>query len=255
MPENLPGSTWNEVSNATGVVLNGAVCTAAVCGRNGEFRNMKNANGKSTPNGFPENSAYIQAPTDGAAWGRYYTNGVYETINGDIYQPGSLTPVKKTVIWVETSTATSQLESKTVSTNLDTRTITTQIEAKKEVTTNTVQSETRTAAVATLSSVLNPELRAATAATLISTFSPTEKEDALKISLKSNKSAIINIATDLPEVNMVVTASKNGSKTIIFDFQTNPDGDASLKTTRNLIGYTVTLSVDKVKIDSDLVRK
>ena len=92
MPENLPGTTWNEVSNSTGLVINGAVCSASVCGINGEWRNMKNANGKSTPNGYPENSTYIQSPTNGASWGKYYTNGVYETSNGDVYQPGSLTP-------------------------------------------------------------------------------------------------------------------------------------------------------------------
>ena len=122
MPENLPGSTWNEVSNATGLVINGAVCSATVCGINGEWRNMKNANGKSTPNGYPENSTYIQSPTNGASWGKYYTNGVYETSNGDIYQPGSLIPETRKTINLpsqtknETSTVVSSTDSKTVTT-------------------------------------------------------------------------------------------------------------------------------------------
>jgi hypothetical protein len=82
MPENLAGSSWNEVSNANGQVISGAVCTAAVCGRNGEFRQIN----------FPPSSTYIQTPYDHAYWGQYYTNGVWVRSDGCVMQPGASSP-------------------------------------------------------------------------------------------------------------------------------------------------------------------
>jgi len=79
MPENLAETAWNEVDNATGKVIGGAVCSVAVCGRNGEWRKI----------GYPANSTYIQTPFDSAYWGQYFTNGVWQTGNGGIVQPGS----------------------------------------------------------------------------------------------------------------------------------------------------------------------
>ncbi len=83
MPENLlptgSNSTWNEVDNSTGKVLNVVVCNVAVCGRSGEWRKT----------GHPANSTYIQTPFNGGYWGQYYTNGVWKTNDGGIIQPGS----------------------------------------------------------------------------------------------------------------------------------------------------------------------
>ena len=107
MPENLPGTTWNEVLNSTGVVINGAVCSPSVCGVNGSWRTARNMNGKSTPNGYPELSTYIQSPTSGASWGKYYTNGVYETSSGQIYQPGSTIPTNSSALNPTFSSVTS----------------------------------------------------------------------------------------------------------------------------------------------------
>ncbi|MBI2612547.1 hypothetical protein HYW59_01890 [Candidatus Kaiserbacteria bacterium] len=83
MPENLPGTSWNEVDNATGAVINGAICSASVCGRNGEWRTQLN---------FPSGSTYIQTPYNVAYWGRYFVNGVWETAAGVILQPGEIPP-------------------------------------------------------------------------------------------------------------------------------------------------------------------
>ena len=96
MPENLAGTAWNEVDNATGKVINGAVCSVAVCGRNGEWRNLHNANGTYYPNGYPPNSTYIQTPFEYAYWGQYFTNGVWQTGSGGIVQPGSSQITQKT---------------------------------------------------------------------------------------------------------------------------------------------------------------
>lgn len=114
MPEGLGGSAWNLVDNNTGIVLNGAVCSEAVCGRNGEWRQWpadRKLNDRLWPSGYPEGATYIQTPFDGAYWGRYFTNGVYEVNGGGILQPGS-----KTIIWpvqtpaprVDTPTVTSE---------------------------------------------------------------------------------------------------------------------------------------------------
>jgi len=89
MPENLTGTAWNEVDNATGRVLNTAVCSVDVCGRNGEWREARNMNGTYYPNGYPPNSTYIQTPFDAGRGGQYYTNGVWQTGGGEIFQPGS----------------------------------------------------------------------------------------------------------------------------------------------------------------------
>lgn len=92
MPENLAGTAWNEVDNTTGKVLNTAVCSVAVCGRNGEWRTWPSnqlLNGRYYSNGYPENSTYIQTPFNSAYWGQYYTNGVWQTGGGGIVQPGS----------------------------------------------------------------------------------------------------------------------------------------------------------------------
>ncbi len=72
-------STWNEVDNATGKVLNVIVCSVTVCGRSGEWRKK----------GHPANSTYIQTPFNGGYWGQYYTNGVWKTSDGGIIQPVS----------------------------------------------------------------------------------------------------------------------------------------------------------------------
>jgi len=114
MPEGLGGSAWNLVDNNSGVVVNGAVCSEAVCGRNGEWRQWpadRKLNDRLWPTGFPEGATYIQTPFDSAYWGRYFTNGVYEVNGGGILQPGS-----KTIIWpvqtpaprVDTPTVTSE---------------------------------------------------------------------------------------------------------------------------------------------------
>ena len=75
------------------------------------------------------------------------------------------------------------------------------------------------------------------------------------MTLKSTKSTVINVASDIPYIKMIVTATKAGSKPIAFNIKTNSEGDSQIKTSKNLTGYTVTLSADGVKLDSDKVIK
>jgi len=91
MPEGDGVGVWNEVDNATGVVVNGAVCSGAVCGRQGELRQWpadRLLNGRLWPSGYPEQSTYIWNPIGAASWGRYYTNGLYVAGNGQYVLPG-----------------------------------------------------------------------------------------------------------------------------------------------------------------------
>ena len=120
MPEGIGGSVWNLVDNNSGVVLNGAVCSQGVCGRNGEWRQWpadRKLNDRLWPTGYPEEGTYIQTPFDYGYWGRYFTNGVYEVNGGGIIQPGSRTivwPVQTPVPGVDTRTVTSETSTSVV---------------------------------------------------------------------------------------------------------------------------------------------
>jgi hypothetical protein len=120
MPEGIGGSVWNLVDNNSGVVLNGAVCSEGVCGRNGEWRQWpadRKLNDRLWPTGYPEEGTYIQTPFDYGYWGRYFTNGVYEVNGGGIIQPGSRTivwPVQTPVPGVDTRTVTSETSTSVV---------------------------------------------------------------------------------------------------------------------------------------------
>lgn len=120
MPEGLGGSAWNLVDNNSGVVVNGAICSEGVCGRNGEWRQWpadRKLNDRLWPIGYPEGATYIQTPFDHAYWGRYFTNGVYEVNGGGIIQPGSRTivwPVQIPVPGADTRTVTSETSTSVV---------------------------------------------------------------------------------------------------------------------------------------------
>ena len=149
----------------------------------------------------------------------------------------------------DTKTATTQNDTKTATTQNDTKTATTQTATK--TTTTTTQSETRTAAVAVVAAISNVESRTVTASNLLKTYTATEKESLLNVTLNSAKSAVVNVSTDIPNIKMVVTATKTGSKPIVFNIKTNSEGDGQIKTSKNLNGYTVTLSANGIKLDSD----
>jgi hypothetical protein len=166
-------------------------------------------------------------------------NGVATNTSGQSWDTGNGAPAAKTT---DTKTVTSVLDTKTVVVDTDTRT-------------TTKPADNRITSVLTVSSISNIESRTASAGNLMGTYSAPEKENILNVALKSNKSTTINITTDIPKINMVITAIKSGLKPIVFNVQTNTEGDVSLKTTKNLAGYTVTLTVGKIKLDSDLVRK
>ena len=154
--------------------------------------------------------------------------------------PGTPTPTP-TASTVETRTATATATSKPTPTPTRTSTPT--------------QSETRTAQVAEVTSISNTKERTVAAVELIKTFDSAEKEQSLNVTYKSKKSSVIAVDLAVPGIPVVVTATKKGSPTITLKSTTDTDGDAQIKTTKNLEGYSVTLTVNKTKIDTDVVKK
>jgi hypothetical protein len=155
----------------------------------------------------------------------------------------------------DTATVSTSTDTRTATTSTDTRTATTSTDTRTTTTSSSTSSETRTVAIAAIASIANSESRTATAGNLLNTFSAAEKEGLLDVTLKSVKSTLINISTDIPKVSMVVIASKKNAPTITYKVTTNSSGDALIKANRNLVGYTVTLNAGKIKLDSDLVKR
>jgi len=275
MPEGLGGSAWNLVDNNSGVVLNGAVCSEAVCGRNGEWRQWpadRKLNDRLWPTGYPEGATYIQTPFDAAYWGRYFTNGVYEVNGGGILQPGS-----RTIIWPVQTPAP----------RVDTPTVTS--ESTTSVVTPTPVSDTSTSSSAPAPSAPAPSAPAPSAPAQTSsapTPTPTSSEtqsavapvtpvvpiapissvdpesgleeveaeeeiiDSIVAVVQSNGTTRIEVSTGYTLTAMTVVATKKGSKKkYTYKITTNADGDRKFKSGLNLRGYTVVLYKGSTELD------
>ena len=164
-------------------------------------------------------------------------NGVATNTSGQSWDTGNGAPAAKTT------------DTKTVVSNVDTRTAT--VVSNTDTRTATTLADNKITSILTISSISNVESRTASAANLLNTYTATEKESLLNVTLNSAKSAVVNVSTDIPNIKMAVTATKAGSKPIVFNIKTNSEGDGQIKTSKNLTGYTVTLSANGVKLDSD----
>lgn len=256
MPEGLGGSVWNLVDNNSGVVLNGAVCSEAVCGRNGEWRQWpadRKLNDRFWPTGYPEGATYIQTPFDGAYWGRYYTNGVYEVNGGGIVQPGSRTivwPVQIPAPRTDTPTVTSETS--------------TTIVAPTPSETSTASSPTPSSPAPTTAPVVSPETLTASATTApIAPVSAPEDDsaldeviaeeeiiDSIEAVVQSNGTTRIQVSTGYNLTALTVVATKKGSKKrYTYKITTNADGERKFKSGLNLRGYTVVLYKGTTELD------
>ncbi len=252
MPEGLGGSAWNLVDNNSGVVLNGAVCSEAVCGRNGEWRQWpadKLLNGRLWPAGFPEGATYIQTPFDAAYWGRYYTNGVYEVNGGGILQPGSRTivwPVQTPAPSADTSTVISETSTSTSAPAPRTETSTTTSApstgtAPAPVSAPVTESQTAVAPIAPISSVEE---------NLDEVEAEEEIIDSIEAVVQSNGTTQIYVSTGYISTAMTVVATKKGwKKKYTYKITTNADGDRKFKSGLNLRGYTVVLYKGSTELD------
>jgi hypothetical protein len=255
MPEGLGGSAWNLVDNNSGVVLNGAVCSEAVCGRNGEWRQWpadRKLNDRLWPTGYPEGATYIQTPFDSAYWGRYYTNGVYEVNGGGILQPGS-----RTIVWPVTNT-TPRVDSSTVTSETSTAT-------------SAPRSETSTSSSAPISAPISStetqtpvsRVESTTAQSPVTTSAPVNDDadldeviaeeeiiDSIEAVVQSNGTTRIQVSTGYNSTAMTVVATKKGSKRkYTYKITTNADGERKFKSGLNLRGYTVVLFKGSTELD------
>ena len=252
MPEGLGGSVWNLVDNNSGVVMNGAVCSEAVCGRNGEWRQWpadRKLNDRLWPTGYPEGATYIQTPFDSAYWGRYYTNGVYEVNGGGIVQPGS-----RTIVWpVQTPAPT--VDSSTVISETATSTSA----PRNETSTSTVTSApTPGTSPVPISAPVTESQSAIVPITPISSVEENLDEvvaeeeiiDSIEAVVQSNGTTRIQVSTGYNSTALTVVATKKGSKKkYTYKITTNVDGERKFKSGINLRGYTVVLYKGTTELD------
>jgi hypothetical protein len=267
MPEGLGGSAWNLVDNNSGVVVNGAVCSEAVCGRNGEWRQWpadRSLNGLLWPNGYPEGATYIQTPFDSAYWGRYFTNGVYEVNGGGIVQPGSSTivwPVRVEIPRTDTPTVTTESTTSTstpiqapVSSGTPTPSPTS---GPVTVTPSTPapSSETQTTVTRVDTTTSQPVAPTSSSSsdddgTLDEVEAEEEIIDSIEAVVQSNGTTRIQVSTGYLSTALTVVATKKGSKKkYTYKITTNAEGDRKFKSGLNLRGYTVILYKGSTELD------
>jgi hypothetical protein len=190
--------------------------------------------------------------------GTTISNGIATDPNGRVWDTGSGETIKAGVVTTpvqsETKTATTQSETKTATTQSETKTATTQSETNSvspqtnAISTN-IQSETKSAT--TSDAIKNQQ---SVIAEKIETVIDSDGEEVvpeanLKVKKDNAGRITFTITSNLPEEAVIITASKKGSKSIRYSVTTNDSGRASLRTTRNLSGYTLTLRFDSEVLD------
>jgi hypothetical protein len=171
----------------------------------------------------------------------FYFNGVFYvgdqkssglTIRNGVVTQSVITRVVDTTT-VTSDTRTATVDTRTVNVISDTSTL---VSVKETVTISSVQ-DTKT-----INSV-------------VASLTIQEREDQLQIALRNNRSALINISTEFAGAPLKIIATRKGYKSITINLSTDPDGNAQLNSPWNLRGFTVVLSIGKVKLDTDVVRK
>ena len=254
---NSPSTTTTTPSGLGGyavVAPDGRVCGVIVATSSDPFNNggkMSNSY-MGCPAGSPiVFQTFPSADGNVAGWhGQdvFYFNGVFYV--GD--QKGSGLTIRNGVVTqsvitrvVDTTTATSDTKTVTV----DTRTVTTDtttVNAISETSTSISNKET-----VTISSIQDTK----TINSVVASLTVEEREEQLQISLRNNKTALINVSTEFAGTPLKITATRKGYKSITINLSTDLDGNAQLNSSRNLRGFTVVLSIGKVKLDTDVVRK
>ena len=203
--------------------------------------------GKSILNAIAESSAGMIASFN-------LTNlqsGTPYVVSVEYQQSGSFYQVSRTITTKNALPAAPILETvtpilETVTPILETVTaIKSESEIKSELVSKVIQQISLTSSV---------KQKMAIAGTYFATFSKEEKEDLLFVIVKKSGSSIIIVATDFANLNMTVTATKKGQKTLLFNVKTDKDGDIQIKTNTNLNGFTVSLNIGTAKLDADLVK-
>jgi hypothetical protein len=170
--------------------------------------------------------------------------GTPYVVSVEYQQSGSFYQVSRTITTKNAIPAAPILE--TVTPILETVTpIKSETEIKSELVSKVIQQISITSSV---------KQKMAIVGTYFATFSKEEKEDLLFVIVKKSGTSIIIVATDFANLNMTVTATKKGQKTVVFNVKTDKDGDVQIKTNTNLNGFTVSLNIGTAKLDADLVK-
>ena len=136
-----------------------------------------------------------------------------------------------------------------------------------ETKTATVQTETKIATVQTVTNTVTTQTETKTATTIESgkafqSSSPQEintvidsdgieadPEAHLTTKRDASGRTTFTITSNLADEIVIITASKKGSKSIKYSITTDESGQAKLRTTRNLSGFTLTLKFDNEVLD------
>lgn len=182
--------------------------------------------------------------------------GVSYIISVDASNAGSSYRISRTFTTKNATISSTAPLSDTTTVTSDTKTVT--------VDTRTVTTDTRTVNVIsdTSTSISNKETvtissiqDTKTINSVVASLTVEEREEQLQILLRNNKTALINVSTEFAGTPLKITATRKGYKSITINLSTDLDGNAQLNSSRNLRGFTVVLSIGKVKLDTDVVRK
>jgi hypothetical protein len=181
--------------------------------------------------------------------GTTITNGIATDPNGRVWDTGSGETIKAGVVTTpvqsETKTATTQSETKTATAQSETNTVSPQTNTTSTNTLSETKSATTSDAIKSQQSVVVEKVETV----IDSDGEEVAPEANLKVKKDNVGRITITITSNLPEEAVIVTASKKGSKSIRYSVTTNDSGRASLRTTRNLSGYTLTLRFDSEILD------
>jgi len=203
--------------------------------------------GKSLPNAIVESSAGMIASFNLTS----LQSGTPYVVSVEYQQSGSFYQVSRTITTKNEIPLTPILETVTPILETVTPILETVTATKSE---SEIKSELVSGVIRQISLTSSVKQKMAIVGTYFGTFSKEEKEDSLFVIVKKSGSSIIIIATDLANLNMTVTATKKGQKSVVFNVKTDKDGDIQIKTNANLNGFTVSLNMGSLKLDSDLVK-
>lgn len=110
----------------------------------------------------------------------------------------------------------------------------------------------RTEQVTRVASISNTNRRTVAALELLQSLDPDERTELLEVTQTLNRRIVLEIDLSVPKIPFVVRATRDSSPTITFRRTTNSDGESRIRTRKNLDGYSLTLSVRKVKLDLDV---
>lgn len=163
---------------------------------------------------------------------------VWDTGSGATLKPGTSTTIDTRTVVSDTRTATSDTSTSTTTTP----------SSSSDSTTSTTSTPAQQAAV----KVTIPD--STTVAQVVNSLTPSEAEAQLIAKALSKTKSLVQVNTDFSNSLLQLVASKKGAKTINLAIQTDEQGDAKINLKINLSGYTVTLRVGEVKLDTDKIK-